>query len=211
MNKYNIGASVSYGDIDSLLMPGEYIIWRGKPKANAFVLNSSVHMMPFALIWLLVDGGFIATLIGSGAIGEMLWFVIPFFLIHLFPVWIWLGNVITAGMRWKNTEYAVTDKRIMIRNGLVGYECQNFYYTEITNVTLHIGAIDHLLGVGDIYILSDMYANTGKNAPAILDVESPQEVLSIVQRTVMDMKTDAFYPNAMRPESNPGYNTQYRP
>jgi len=129
----------------------------------------------------------------------------------LMPVWIWLGNVLTAGGRWKNTAYAVTDKRILIRNGLVGYQYQSIYYADISNVSLNVGVIDKMLGVGDIRIVTDISVGKNSTYPMILDVENPQRVFSIVQKTVMDMQTDIHYPNALRPENNPGYGTQYRP
>lgn len=203
-----------YGLPDSIegqLMPDESVIWKGMPKKGAFVLNSTIKMAPFAIIWLLFDGFMISSFAFSGAIKHMLWFIVPFFALHLMPVWIWLYQMITAVGRWKNTEYAVTNKRIILRNGLVGYQYQSIYYTEISNVSLHVGAIDRMLGVGDVYILMNAYANTGKDAPVILDVEEPQRVYSMLQQTVMDIQTDIHYPNALRPDNNPGYHTQYRP
>lgn len=211
MNKYYGGIYGFADGIEGQLMPDESIIWKGAPKKSAFIINSSMKLAPFALIWLLFDGFFISTITMSGAMEHMLGFIIPFFAIHLMPVWIWIYQMITAAARWKNTEYAVTSKRIVLRNGLIGYHYQSIYYTEISNVSLHVGAVDRMLGVGDIYISMDSHANTNKNAPVILDVEDPQQVFAIVQQTVMDIQTDIHYPNALRPDTNPGYNTQYHP
>jgi hypothetical protein len=204
-----------YQGMEGQLMPGEIIIWRGRPKKSAFVLNSSIKMAPFAIIWLLIDCSFIVPMLGVGSafgIGRMLGFMIPFFAIHLMPVWIWLYNMLTACGRWKNTEYAVTDKRIILCNGLVGYEFQSIYYKDIAHVTMHVGAIDRFCGVGDISVLLN-FRDAGENgaSASILDVERPEEVYSIVQKTVLNVQTDIHYPNALRPEENPGYNTQYRP
>ena len=211
VDKYYGNMYSSTNSIEGQLMPDESVIWKGMPKKSAFILNSSVKMAPFALIWLCVDGFMISTFAFSGMMKQMAWFIIPFFALHLLPVWIWLYQMITAAGRWKNTEYAVTNKRIILRNGLVGYQYQSIYYTEISNVSLHVGAIDRMLGVGDVYILMNAYANTGKDAPVILDVEEPGRVYSLLQQTVMDIQTDIHYPNALRPDTNPGYHTQYRP
>jgi len=211
MNKYYAGNYGATDDVKMMLMPEEYIIWQGVPKKNAFIINSSVKMMPFALVWLAFDGFFIFNIGRTGELGSMAFFFVPFFLFHLMPVWIWLGNVLTAGGRWKNTAYAVTDKRILIRNGLVGYQYQSIYYADISNVSLNVGVIDKMLGVGDIRIVTDISVGKNSTYPMILDVENPQRVFSIVQKTVMDMQTDIHYPNALRPENNPGYGTQYRP
>lgn len=197
----------------NLLMPDEHVIWQGYPKKSAYVLNASLKMAPIALIWLAFDGFFIFQMLSSGTdMGGMGWFLVIFFAIHLFPVWMWLSSALTAGARWKNTEYVVTNKRIMIRNGLIGYEYNSLYYTDIANVSLSVGVIDRMCGVGDIHISMNRYTGGSSNgARAILDVPNPERVFGIVQKTVLDMQTDIHFPNAMRPDHNPGYQTQYRP
>lgn len=69
-----------------------------------------------------------------------------------------------------------------------------------------------MLGVGDIYLMTNSSTvGSGKNVPTILDIEDPQRVYGMVQSTVMNIQTDIHYPNAYRPENNPGYQTQYNP
>lgn len=211
MDKYYGNLYGSPDSIEGQLMPDESIIWKGTPKKSAFILNSTVKMAPFALLWLFIDGFMISTFAFSGMIKQMAWFIVPFFAIHLLPVWIWIYQIVTAVGRWKNTEYAVTNKRIILRNGLVGYQYQTIYYTDISNVSLHVGMIDRMLGVGDVYISMSVCLNGGTSSPTILDVEDPQRVYAMLQQTVMDIQTDIHYPNAMRPDNNPGYRTQYRP
>lgn len=213
MNKYYAGVNVSYDGIESQLMPDESIIWKGIPKKSAFIINSSIKMMPIALLWLAFDSFFIFGISKAGELGGAGIFLIFFFAFHLMPVWIWLYNVFTAYGRWKNTEYAVTDKRIIIRNGFIGYQYDSIYYTDISNVSLRVGVIDSILKVGDIHIaLNTCVGHSNKTpSPAILDVEDPQRVIAIVQKTIMDMQTDIHYPNALRPDVNPGYKTEYRP
>ena len=46
--------------------------------------------------------------------------LVLFFAFHLMPVWIWLGNVLTANKKWKNTKIYVTDKKINIQTGKIG-------------------------------------------------------------------------------------------
>jgi membrane protein YdbS with pleckstrin-like domain len=192
--------------MDNMLMGGEEVLWRGKPKKNAFVMNRIIKILPIALIWILFDGIMIGAMIITGAIREMLWFAIPFFAFHLLPVWVWLGNVISASKRWKNTEYAITDKRIILRDGLFGYNFKSIDYAEVDHVNIRVGFIDRLLKVGDIHIT--VSGKTDNNV--ILDIEQPFSVFKMLQKTVLDIKTDIHYPNELRPQVNPGYNTQYR-
>lgn len=210
MNKYYRDGMTEGFMLESLLMEGENILWKDKPKKSAFIINASAKMMPVAIIWLLFDSFFISSFVKTGGFSQMAFFLVPFFAIHLIPVWIWLSNVLTANKRWKNTEYAITDKRIIIRNGLIGYNYQSVYYTDIANVMLEVGMIDSILKVGDITLLLNAAGAKGGTA-SILDIKEPQRVYAMLQKTVMDIQADIHYPNALRPDVNPGYNTQYRP
>lgn len=213
MSKYE--KSIDYEPEEkSPLIPGEELIWSGKPKKKAFIINKSLFMLPFALLWLAFDSFMIITMFSTGAISEMLFFIIPFFLFHLMPVWIWLGNVVTANKRWKNTKYYVTDKRIIIKNGFFAENYQTIYYKDIRNVNLSIGLIDKLLGVGDIHFdvtRGNVYNGQPHMGAAFLDIEDSAYLYQKLQKVVLDIQTDIEYPNALRPETNPGYNTKYEP
>lgn len=196
------------------LVEGESLIHSTRPKKSAFMINQVLTMMPFALLWLAIDGTILGTMIASGELSNMLFFIIPFFAIHLFPVWIWLANVLSANKRWKNTRYYVTDKRIIIQNGFFAENYQTIYYKDIRNVNLRVGFIDNMLHVGDLYFDLGYMGENNKTASvskaAFLDIENPREIYARVQKIVLDIQTDIEYPNALRPEENPGYNTKYR-
>lgn len=209
MSKYN--KIMNYGVEDkNPLVEGESLIISAKPKKSAYLINQILIMMPIALLWLAFDSFIIISVIGQSS--GMNFFFIPFFALHLFPVWIWLANVISANRRWKNTKYYVTDRRIIIQNGFIAENYQTIYYKDIKNVDLRVGLIDKLLNVGDIYFDLGYYVSGNGNKvvkSAFLDIENSHEVYSKVQKIVMDIQTDIEYPNAFRPLDNPGYNTKY--
>lgn len=210
MSKYDKNVYYETETINPLV-EGEKLIWSAKPKQAAYLVNQILIMMPIALLWLSFDSFFIFSIIRSGQVPI---FIILFFVLHLLPVWIWLGNVISANKRWKNTKYYITDKRIIIQNGFIAENYQTIYYKDIKNVDLRIGIIDKLLHVGDIYF--DLGYYDSKNGvkginTGFLDVENSKEIYSKLQKIVMDIQTDIEYPNALRPEQNPGYNTKYDP
>ena len=198
-----------YSQRNPALAAGEAILWRGKPKRSAFIATKSLTLMPIALIWLVFDLGFIGTAFGSG---EMQWFLIPFFALHLMPVWIWLGSALTAGRRWKNTNYYVTNRRIIIQGGFFAVNETSLFYKDIRNAQLRIGLLDHLLHTGDIVFDSGIcnHHNKQQKGPAMEDLEDPHSVYNRVQKAILDIQTDMEYPNAYRPAENPGYNTDYR-
>lgn len=191
-----------------MLAAGEAILWRGKPKRGAFIATKSLTMLPIAVVWLAFDMQFILVLFDGG--GSLM--MLPFFALHLMPVWIWLGNVITARRRWTNTNYYVTNRRIIIQGGFLAVEEKSLFYKDIHNIQVKIGLLDKLFGTGDV--LLDMGAVSRKGRvlyTALEDLENPNEVYHRVQKIILDMQTDMEFPNAYRPETNPGYNTDYRP
>lgn len=205
MSKYEtMNSNVETIDIKSILVEGENIIWQGVPKKSAFILNKMMTMFPIALVWLLFDGGFITMFLSTGAFKQMFWFIIPFFALHLMPVWIWLGNILTASKKWENTKYILTDKRIIIESGFIGMNYHTIYYRDINKVNLKVGVVDKLLNVGDIYFT----VNDGTNQ-AFLDIKDVYNVYARIQKIVLDIQTDIEFPNKLRPDENPGYNTKY--
>lgn len=190
---------------DDIIAEGENILWEDKPKKSAFILNKVIGKMPFALIWLAFDGFLIAMSMKASNISSgMIMFMVVFFAFHLLPVWIWLSNILTAGKKWRNARYIVTDRRVVTQNGFVGMDYNTAFYKEIKNVRLQIQVVDRILGVGDIYI-----DTAGGKSIVFYDIANPQMVYRKLQKTIMDIQTDIEYPNALRPENNPGYQTKY--
>lgn len=192
-------------NIEDVIGSDEQILWSGKPKKRAFLINAFTKMLPIALIWLLFDGAFIGLMIGTmdEIPTSVKTFMTVFFLFHLMPVWIWLSNVLTANRQHENLEYAFTNKRIIIKSGIIGIDFKNVYYSEIDSVNLRVGLVDRIEKVGDIYIKSIGGANV------LYDLENPYTLAEKLQKIVVDIKTDIQFPNNLRPAENDGYSTKY--
>lgn len=191
-------------EIDDVLTDGEKILWRGKPNKTSYIWAAVLKMMPFALLWLAIDGGIIAMMLTSDETPtEMLWFIIPFFAIHLAPVWIWIGSIVKAVAEIKNIEYAITDRRVIVRSGMVGIDFKFINHTEIDSVNVKVSFVDKLCKVGDVYI------NSTSNSAVLFDLTDPYYVAKNLQKLSFDVKTDVQYPNSMRPDNNNGYHTTY--
>lgn len=192
--------------IDAIIGDDEQVLWRGKPKKSAYIMNSVIKMLPVALIFLAFDSVFIGMIFSNGEYNIPTMFKVVFCVFlafHLIPVWIWVANAVTASRRHKNTEYAFTNKRVIVRSGVVGIDFKNVYYADVDSVNLKVGIVDKMLKVGDIYI------NGKSGAAVILDVENPYFLTQKLQKIVVDIKTDVLFPNDLRPETNRGYNTKY--
>ena len=88
----------------------ETILYEGKPDKKCFIFESIFNpLLPVAIIWAIFDAGFLGM-----AMGGMNFIMIPFFLFHLMPVWIYLAGVIFSFRRYRNTYYIVTDHGVYI-------------------------------------------------------------------------------------------------
>ena len=128
------------------------------------------------------------------------------------PVWLWIASIVTAGRRWQNTQYLVTNRRIIIQSGFWAVNEVSLYYKEIEHTQMYIGFFDKMFHTGTIrFNGSDYNGNTQRTGFILEALENPNEVYQLVQKVVLDIQTDIEYPNALRPEINEGYNTEYRP
>ncbi len=193
------------------LAVGEAVLWRGKPKRSAFIATKSLTLLPIAILWLCLD----TTLIGSAFQGgSQALFLIPFTLLHLMPVWLWLGSMLTAGKRWKNTTYYVTNRRIIIQGGFLAVNESSLFYKDLRNAQVRVGLLNKLFHTGNILFDSGAVVYDRRNrqsGPMLEDLEDPHGVYNRIQKIILDIQTDIEYPNAYRPQENPGYQTQYRP
>lgn len=175
--------------IDTLLAAGEAIIWRGTPKKSAYILSKSAKMMPIALLWLAFDGFFITMLLTSNVFAElppfMPFFLIGFFLIHLAPVWIWLYGLIRALAEHKNVEYAITDRRLIVKSGVIAPDYKFVFWNDVLSVDCSTGFFDKLLKVGDITVVANM------QKAVIYDQQNPYELQSTLLKIVDESKKQA--------------------
>lgn len=193
--------------VEDILEKDEKILQRLKPNAKVIRLEAIFKGMPLALLWFSIDAIFIVTMFTTGAVEEAPWmiaFMVGFFALHLLPVWLYIANLIKKLAGYKNIEYVFTDKRIIIRSGLVGIDFKSIYYTSLESVNLKVGLFDRLFKVGDIYLK----ANT--QTAVLEDIENPYVYLSKLQKIALDIKSDIYYPNDLRPSENHGYQTEYK-
>lgn len=202
-------------DIKSIIGSGERILWEGKPDKKCFIFESIFNpLMPFAIIWAIFD----FSIIGVGfnqAIQEgekgLLFVLIPFFALHLMPVWIYLGGVLMTMARYKRTYYVVTDRAVYVSSGVFVKHINTKPFAEMTRIDLHRGVFDQMFNVGDIIATSNQLTQNGKSTTiSIASVSNYIDVYNLVKKVQTDIYTDVMYPNAKRPSENPGYNTEYK-
>ena len=198
----------------------EKILWQGRPNKKCYILEGLFNpMLPFAFLWLLIDSTFLlAFALGVGdAEGWDFFFIIPLYLYHMMPVWIYLAGVLFVFRKYKHTEYIVTDKGVYVSGGLFAYTCQMKPFTEISRIDIHRGIFDQQLKVGDVVfsgvndeIALDINANGRpiSKGLSISNIPDYQKVFELVKKLQTDIFSDTMYPNHLRPEENHGYRTK---
>ena len=141
--KYFYDNALQKNSIEDVLNSDEKVLWKGTPNAKSYIWAAILKMLPIAIIWLIFDGAFIIGISIGMSRGQIplgiLGFIVPFFLLHLTPVWLWLANTIRAINEVKNLEYAITDKRVIIRSGVIGIDFKFINYTEIDSINVKVG------------------------------------------------------------------------
>lgn len=199
-------------DLKQLVGNNEKVLYEGKPSKKCFIFESIFNpLMPFAILWAIIDFGVLGGILFMGEIGEFGFFIIPFMLLHLMPVWIYLGGILFTVRRYKNTYYIVTDRGIYVSGGIFNKTFQNKPFAELSHVDLHRGIFDQMFNVGDIVCTTSQVGANGVHTPITINsIENYVDVYNLVKKLQTDIYTDVMYPNDKRPAENHGYNTEYK-
>ncbi len=199
-------------DLKNLVGANETVFYEGKPDKKCFIAESVFNkLLPIAIVWGIIDFGFIRTAFSADNAGEMNFFMIPFFAFHLMPVWIYLAGAVSSFIRYKNTYFIVTDRAIYVSGGVLSKTFKTKPFAEMSHIDLHRGIFDQIFGVGDVIATSAQFS--GKDGSAAIEISSISnysEVFNLVKKLQTDIFSDTMYPNDMRPPENHGYNTKYK-
>ncbi len=191
----------------------EQIFWTGKPAFIPFLLRG-VPFLILGLLWGAMDYfGFIRPMLNGGVKAKgFAGFAIPFFALHLLPLWLGILNMARLLLVYGNTCYAYTNKRLMLRSGFWGIDFKTIDYDKIQELEVDVDPIEKLLGVGTIQAFSGNTTNRGARVyDEFVGIQDPYDVFKHIKEVSVDIKTDWNYPNALRPEQNLGYHTGYTP
>lgn len=199
-------------ELKNLISENEQILYEGRPDKKCFIFESIFNpLLPFALIWAIFDLTFIKVSFSVGGFEEFMTFIIPFFLFHLMPVWIYIGGIIFSFKKYKNTYYIVTDSGIYVSEGIFTKRFNHKPFAELSHVELHRGIFDQIFNVGDIITTTDqLSANNTVSKISLNSISNYVEVYNLVKKLQKDIYTDVMYPNDKRPKENHGYNTEYK-
>lgn len=184
--------------ITSQLRPNEKVLWQGKPVLKAFIFSSSIFRATifglFILIFFLVF--FLPTMFLGGA---TLFVLLPLLLFLLFPLAMILGPIIWSFLAYENTEYLISDQRLITQTGAIGLDTRFVDLEKIQEVYVRIGIFDRLFGTGSIMAstASQVYIGMPQGSgwggaygmrPSLSAIKEPYEVQKLLQEAIREVK-----------------------
>ena len=173
------------------LAAGEYVIWKGKPRKRAYIADKALSLLPIAVIWTVFDLNFLRISGGNG-------FLLMFLLVHMMPVWLWLGSAVTSVIQWRNEDYYLTSKRIIIRKGIFKPRRESVFLRDVHSIRTHYGLLDRLFGSGDIYINYAVHGH-GKHRHTsgwfLMNLAEPEQLRERIELLALDQggRTEEIY------------------
>jgi uncharacterized membrane protein YdbT with pleckstrin-like domain len=110
-------------------------------------------------------------------------------------------------------DYAVTEKRIIIKSGIIGTDFKSIYFDQIRNIFVDVGLIGKIFKVGSIKIdigKTETYSTSGRSREirtktmyeVLKHLDSPYDVFKNVQQT-LETRKETLYSGRADRESNP--------
>jgi len=196
-------------EFDSVKDDDEQILWIDKPKFIPYIftgLGAGLFTLAFGLIWIYF------ALYGTNEEGDnsnsFFWIFGAIPLVQ--GLYVFLNRLLS----YPNTAYAYSNKRVMMRTGFIGTDFKTIDYDKISDIEVNVNVVERIYNVGTVKFFSGRTKSDDGDISKLYDnwyaISNPYKIFKLVKQTSVDIKTDYNYPNALRPETNPGYQTEYK-
>ncbi|MGO7180233.1 PH domain-containing protein [Rhizobium brockwellii] len=178
-------------DIQSYFMPGEKLLWSGRPVQGFRLTPWDFLLVPFSLFW----GGFaifwemsVMNTVGTPVLMR-LW-GIPFVLIGLYLI---AGRFVVDAAVRARTEYSLTDRRVIIRRS---GPFPNFSATQL-ELLPSISLAEDSHGRGTIkfsvpsnqrYRMASVWTPGLSNEPQLLAIDGARQVYNLLEKARFDCR-----------------------
>jgi len=168
--------------LDKLLRANEKVLWSGKPVKMPFILPG-LGAIPFGLIFM---GFSIFWMMMASQGGGSFWlFGLIFFFIGF---GVSFGAPIRQLVAYRNTEYLITDQRLITQTGAIGLDTRYLDLDKIQEVYVQVGLIDKMFRTGTIFAVTagQVYVGSGGPfmRPSLAALKEPYEVQNILQEAI---------------------------
>ena len=159
---------------EMLLEEGETLCWEARPAPRCYTFRHWKHAL-FGLFFLVVSSVWQYLGIGMAneyAIAWLAWLPVPFVLVGLYFS---CGHLVQARLEWNNVLYRLTDRRVIVRRGLLTPRLQSLPLAGLTYFTLHWQG--EQLGTLRLY--------KGQEQQMILHcIEHPQRAITLLEAAI---------------------------
>ena len=195
-------------EIQKVLSSNEKIIWEGKPQKTPYIiLNLGYTFFMFVVLSTITRDS------STGQYDE----VSPVSLLIGFTLFI-IAFIVMI-LNYNKIYYAITDKRLILQKGLIGRDFESIDFDKINSIAVNVGILDKLFGKNSGTILLDSGKLTttkdidGKYSTKtdfhkLQFIDDAYNVYEKLKKVSTDVKSDINFPNALRPNKNPGYKTE---
>ena len=179
------------------LRSGERVLWQGKPKLFPFIFAHNAVPFLFGLFFMAVTFFFfVSPLLSTGFPLELILFPLIFFFVGFL---IAFGQPIWSYLAFRNTEYMISDQRLITQTGAIGLDTRFVELEKVQEVNVQVGVFDRLFGTGRIYAMTAGQAyvgfqrgpgwgGSGFMRPSLSSLEKPYEVQRLLQEAIQDLK-----------------------
>lgn len=158
--------------LESILQTGETIKWQGK---------MSRKVLGFVLVLSLIVVFMFSVFLFAVARENIAFAWLVFIAMLVFVVLRFFMNYVTI--------FTITDKRIIIRSGIIGTDYNSIYFPQIRTTNVRVDLIDKIFSVGTIYIdtgkIETVAENNQSKTKTAYDklsyIETPYEVYKILE------------------------------
>jgi len=177
----------SLSQLNKHLRTDEKVLWSGKPVKTPFIIPS-LATIPFGLFFL----GFSILWMWGATSAEAGPFALFGLLFVLIGLGLTVGPSIWQLMRYQNTEYMITDQRVITQTGAIGLDTRFVDLDKIQEVYVQVGFIDKMFGTGTVLVTTAglVYMDTPRGGapmsmrPSLAALKEPYEVHKLLQEAV---------------------------
>lgn len=128
---------------DELLVPGEEIVMHKHPHWKTLILPVLVLLVVVAVV------SYLAAVIGAQS-----WSPVARLVLGVIGLGLVVRCTLVPVIRWRTTHFVVTNRRVLVREGLITRRGMDIPMRRITGVEFRQGILERLLGVGTLVIES---------------------------------------------------------
>lgn len=173
------------------------MLWEGKPVKKAFIIPTSIFPAIVGLFFLIPVLLFVLPTLLMGFFFGAFLFNLIFLLI---PLALIFGPTIWSLMAYKNTEYLISDQRIITQTGAIGIDTRFVDLEKIQEVYVRIGFFDRIFGTGSIMAITAGQVYVGMPQgygwgggmygarPSLSALREPYEVQKLLQEAIRQAK-----------------------